>query len=456
MAPVWSMCRDATTGQRAIHKGGDSYLPRLSGQSDEEYKKYKSRALYYNATGRTVEAMKGLVFRKKPVEVIPASARDWLKDITLTGRSMDGLARDVVSDALQVGRYGILVDHPPLEEGGLTVAFANALYIRPYFSPYRAEHIRHWEYARFGNVTKLARILLQEDWDQEGKGTKIRELTLASQKYEQIVWRKKENDKVWVPEAPIVPVMNKKPMDTIPFFFIGPTETTGDTSNPPIEDLAYVNISHYMNSADIENGAHLSGLPTPWIAGLTPKHDKDGNDIPTEIHLGSSTALILPKDSTAGYMQCGSEGFATIKELMDRKEQQMAALGARLLAPEKKAAEAAETASIKRGGESSILADISGMISASITKALAFAVEWAGITGEVKYELNRDFIVTEMTPDMLRALLEAVQAGRMSFESFFAALKAGEIHPEAMTFEEEKERIEQDGPALGGMTNDEE
>lgn len=63
-APVWKRCRDAATGQRAIQKGLTSYLPALAQQDDTEYKSYQSRALYYNATGRTVDAMTGLVFRK--------------------------------------------------------------------------------------------------------------------------------------------------------------------------------------------------------------------------------------------------------------------------------------------------------------------------------------------------------------------------------------------------------
>lgn len=62
LSDVWKRCRDAVTGQRAIQEGGELYLPKLDEQADDAYKTYKGRALYYNATGRTVDAMSGWYF----------------------------------------------------------------------------------------------------------------------------------------------------------------------------------------------------------------------------------------------------------------------------------------------------------------------------------------------------------------------------------------------------------
>jgi hypothetical protein len=45
----WERCEHAAEGQDEIHEYGIAYLPRLSGQTDEEYKAYKKRALFYNA-----------------------------------------------------------------------------------------------------------------------------------------------------------------------------------------------------------------------------------------------------------------------------------------------------------------------------------------------------------------------------------------------------------------------
>jgi len=48
-----SGCSGGTAG--SIQDDGELYLPKLNEQADYAYKSYKGRALYYNATGRTVD-----------------------------------------------------------------------------------------------------------------------------------------------------------------------------------------------------------------------------------------------------------------------------------------------------------------------------------------------------------------------------------------------------------------
>jgi hypothetical protein len=442
-ASVWKTCRDASTGQRAIHSNGTRYLPKLAGQSDEEYSAYKARAVYFNATGRTVEAMRGLVFRKTPTVTVPKTMEPWLEDITLSGITMGGLARKTLEDVLKVGRHGLLVDYPPPPntETPLTISQAQAQNMRPFISPYTAETILNWRNDRVGSKTMLVQVFLYETVKYEPDySEQIRELSLMDGFYQQIIWRKDKNKNEWFEYERIVPTVNGDALNLIPFWFVGPEETDGSVCNPPIEDLAYINISHYMNSADIENGAHVSGLPTPYITGLDEK---------TSVNLGTGTVLIVPNENAkVGFLQVET-GFETLEKLMDRKEQQMAAIGARLIAPEKKAAEAAETAGIRRSGENSVLADIAGAVEMPIRQALQFMAEWAGISGEVTFEFNKDFLPMQMDAQMLTALVAAWQSGAISEHTFFENMQAGEIIMESVTFDDEVDRKAESTPPLG-------
>lgn len=452
MSATWKKCRDASTGQRAIHKGTYSYLPRLDGQTDEQYKSYLMRALYFNATGRTVEAMRGLAFRKKGNVNLPKGMDDISADITLNGKSLDDLARDVLEDVIRVGRIGLLVDHPQapnFEDGAkMTVAQAQAVALRPYVSVFMAEDILNWKTKLVGSVTKLVKVMLSEVYeDTDGKAMQqVRELAIIDEKYQQILWR--VNDKgEWIEFERNLPTINGKPLTDIPFWFVGPSENGSSVSNPPIEDLVYVNLSHYMNSADLENGVHISGLPTPYVTGVVVDAEN-----PNELHLGSNAAWLLPNtECKAGFVQVGADGFTSIEKAMDRKEQQMAVLGARMIAPEKKAAEAAETASIRRGGENSTLADMVGTVSKKIRDILQFMAKWSGISGEVQYELNKHFLPIPMDAATLTAWVAAVQSGKVSDQTFFEALQAGEVVNENLTFEDEQERIANSAPALGSV-----
>jgi hypothetical protein len=60
----WERCKAAFSGGDAIKAGGELYLPRLPGQSDEEYSAYKMRAIWYDACRATLDLYTGLVFSK--------------------------------------------------------------------------------------------------------------------------------------------------------------------------------------------------------------------------------------------------------------------------------------------------------------------------------------------------------------------------------------------------------
>ncbi len=461
MQDVWQMCRDASTGQRAIHKAGVKYLPKLGGQENPEYEAYKARALYFNATGRTVEAMTGLIFRKQPTIGESDALSSFYQDIDLAGGSLEGFARALVEDILKVGRAGVLVDCPPAissETGGaLTIEQAHRLGQRPYLTLYRANRIINWRLGRVGNVTKLVQVFLTEDYEDDSGETKeqIRELFLDGQ-YQQRIWREITTRHLmggsktgWIVFDEITPTRNGAPIRDIPFFFAGPKEGTSDVQNPPIESLAYVNIAHYRNSADLENGAHVAGLPTPWVNGID-----NPEDVP-ELHLGANTVLKLPSGSEAGFLQCGSEGFATLEKAMDRKEQQMAALGARMLSPEKAQAEAAESHNIKRGGENSVLAALAGSVERTLTQALRFMAEWIGANPEdAKIELNKDYLPSPMDAPTLREWLAGWQSGAYSFETMWAGLQQGELVPENVSAEDERERLDSETPLMGPVDDD--
>lgn len=452
---VWSKCRDAADGERAIKSRTVAYLKPLAGQIEGQdtaaYDAYLDRASYFNATGRTVETMSGLVFRKPMTKTVPTPIEEWLKDITLSDETLAEFALSLVIEDIITGRCGILVEQPPVPAAPLTVAEKQAIGSRPYFVLYKTESITNWKYKRINNRYILADVWLEETYEDEKGETKeqFRQLTLDTGVYQQLIWRKPSTG--WAVVETITPLKNGQPLTEIPFFPIAPQKPKLDIIAPPIESLADVNISHFKNSADLENGAHIAGIPTAYITGVD---DKDDNGNKNVIYLGSSTILTLPQDATAGFLQCGSEGFATIEKLMDRKEQQMAALGARMLSPEKKEAEAAETHEIKRGGENSVLATIAGVVERQLTKALQFAAEWEGIAGEISIELNKDYIPVTFTGADLTAFVAARQAGEISKETFFNVLKYSEWLPDDLTFEEEQARIEADGPALGDLTGD--
>jgi hypothetical protein len=451
----WQIMRDVAAGEDAVKEAGKTYLPRLGGQDDEQYAAYKLRAGFYNATGRTVDGLSGMIFRKPPMVTAPESMSAFLDDVTLDAVGLQAFCEMCVEEVLVPGRAGIWVNFPQVEPGGITAAQAERMNLRPFWTLYTAESILDWKIGHIDNRTELVQVRLEEtvtddmvdDEFGHDEVEQIRVLELVGDGedgtgplyYQQRLFRKDAGGGWAQFGEPIIPKMAGERMAFIPFVFLGPRDATPSVSKPPLLDLAMVNLSHYRTEADLEHGAHFTALPTPYCFGVSE------NEVPDSIgpeKLWTATS----KDVVVGLLEFQGQGLEALEKRRQVKEDQMAALGARMLAPEKRQAEAAETAQIHRQGEMSVLASMAMSISVGLTRALEIARDWMQLTGDVKIDLNRDFTPTPMTAQQMLALFQMVQGGRISQRTFFENLKEGEIVAPERTFEEEESEREQEVP----------
>lgn len=453
MLPKWERCRDALAGQDAVHKAGRKYLPALTDQEPSEYEAYLKRASYYPASGRTWQGLIGLVFRQAPHEEAPAAAEPLLEDVTLAGNSAEHFAREIMGEIEAVGRYGVLVEYPRVAQQPGSLAEASAQNLRPYATGYKAEAIINWRVERIGNVMKPTLVVLAETHKTAGmfvtnEEEQIRALLLENGRYVQQIWRKPEKSGNWTMVEQIIPVRNGKPLDFIPFFAFGAEENSLHCQEPPLLDLVNVNLSHYRTTADLEHGAHYTGLPTPFISGVQLGENE-------KIRIGSSTAIVSPMpEAKASFLEFTGQGLGALEKLLDRKEAQMAAIGARMLMPEKAAVEAAETVAMRHNGENSVLAGQANLTSQGVQDVLNTMREWAGITGEIAFRLSTDFLPGRMSAQDLDALVKSWQAGAISKRTLFTNLQMGEIVEPGKTFEEEEAEAAEVAPQLGTMTAD--
>lgn len=436
----WERCEHAAEGQDEVHEYGIKYLPRLSGQTDQEYKAYKDRALFYNATQRTLDGLTGLMFLKPPVSEYPSGLEPMIADVTMSGVNLHQFAEMVAEQVVLIGRCGVLVDHPPMTDA-LTLAQAQSLGMRPYMRLYDAESIINWRQERIAGAEMLTLVVLEEEYEiredefeYECK-TQWRVLDLPEGIYRQRVFRKTEKGDFYV-VSEIFPQSQGRPIARIPFEFFGVRDNTPCVDKPPLLDLVDVNLSHYRTTADYEHGLHFTGLPTPVVTGFY------SDDQSAQLRIGSGTAWLLPDPSAkAFYLEFSGQGLSELREALRSKESMMATLGARILAPERKVPETAQAAAIHRAGENSVLASMSQSISIGLTHCLEWMANWSGISGEPKIEINRDYLPNSMTYQDVQALVQSWQAGAISHQTLFDNLVKGDLIAADRSFEDEKEMI---------------
>jgi hypothetical protein len=455
--PKWQTCADAVAGQWAIHKAGTKYLPRLTEQTDPEYDAYVKRTSYFNATGRTLDGLIGMVMRKAPT--IEASGLDKIiADIDLQDMSVDGLAEKILRQVMSKSRMGVLVEYPPVSMVGMTKAQADQRNLRPYASSYEAQTIINWRVQKVNNVMQPVLVVLQEEYNassdefEQALKPQLRVLRLVLDgeviRYIQQIYQENEK-KEWVQIGDdIVPMMNNAPLNFIPFYMYGAQDTSFNVQEPILLDLADLNLSHYRTNADYEHGCHFTGLPMLFLAGVTQASDAAGNPIP--IHLGSQTAVVANDANADGkYIEFTGQGLGSLEKNLDRKENQMAAIGARMLEQQKNGVESEGAMQLRSNGETSVLAGVANLISGQMSKMLTFMATWYGQPQTVVYKLNTDYLATGITSAQLAELTKAYQSGAISFETYFENLQRGEIIRADRTIDEEKDLIA-DGGAPNG------
>lgn len=428
----WALCRDVISGSKAVKAAGEKYLPKVgSTQTAASYASYKKRAFFYAATARTVSGYIGLIFRKDPAVILPPALQELVKTVTPQGHTLDDLLEEVVTEVVEVNYVGLLVDHPAINPDITTLAQARRSGVRPYISIYKAETIIGVEYAIVNGVRAISRVRLQED------AKTIRELTLINGIYNIIIWSKPTvSSGEFMPGEPSVPLANGQPLGFIPFLLCSDEAVFSAPPLPLLNDLAEANISHYQTSADLDEGAHKTALPTPWVTG-----EFEDNAAPAGLEIGGGMAWVLNgKSAQVGMLEYAGTGLAHLEKRADAKAAMMVTLGARILASEKASTESSETHSIKRAGENSVLASLARTVSRQITQALVWLSAWAGIAGDISVELNVDFVPGEMTPQALTAWVSALQTGAISQQTFFEALQSGEAISPAISFEDEQDR----------------
>jgi Domain of unknown function (DUF4055) len=456
-------CRDVVGGTDAVKSQNDLYLPRLSDQPEVDYQQYKDRAQFFNVTSRTVDGLQGLLFRKDPVVVVPNEDDETWKaaeeDCDFNGRSTYDFVRDLAREVTTVGRAGTLIEWSESEA-------------RPYFARYSAEAIINWKVARMNDKAQLTLLTLKERTSLRDKSdyfcheadVQYRVYRLVTPQQEEPideaggsqapvqkatvvcnVWTRPDKNSAYIKGDDIIPARGGAPLEWIPFVFQNVNHIEPDLEKSPIQDLVDTNISHYQTSADLENGRHICGIPTPWAVAFDMKTDK--------LVLGANSAWVADDpQAKCGFLEFQGQGLKALEEAMKSKENHMASLGARMLdAAVRGDAEAYETVRLRASGEMAALQRISMSLSQGITAAVQWWWWWMDKSvkepsdypeDKLNIQINYDFVSSRLPAQELTALVQAFVAGAISHETLYAQLEAGELTIEGRTFEEEQEAIQ--------------
>lgn len=423
------LVRDAVGGDPAIKRRKELYLPADFAKEDGEYTDhyigYLNRAYFLGVTGRTKEALVGMVFRKPPTPDLPEGIESLLEDIDGAGQSLEQLSKAMVGELLESGKYFLLADYPTAPEN-TDRETESRMGLRPTIAPYPFESLINWRFEGVGGKQRLTLAVLAEEVDSgddefsHDTETVYRVLRLRDGVYTQQLY-----DDAGQPGEEYTPRMaGGEPFDHIPLHIAGAQSNLPGVDMPPLYDIARTNIAHYQTTANVMESGYVGTQPLIHVnVGETDLTEwKEHN--PGPVTLGNRSGLIT-KGGSLEIVQAEATDYNM--SVMEKLEGQMVMLGARLVQRGGQA-ETAEASRINASAEASVLEVVVGNASDCIEAALEDVGRFMGIKADsIAYHLNNSFWESQLDAQSLSAVMQARQLGNLGGKDVLYMIRQGQI-----------------------------
>ena len=380
---------------------------------------YWNRGDWFPATGRTFETLFGMVWSKEPESDIQPKLEYLIDNADGTGCGLREVAQKITAKVISDARYGVYVDMPtsPVNEAGERVALTRAQNESGEFLPkwiqYDADQIIYTRSSGRANAIDEIRLTelhskQKDEFDWEDK-VFTRRLVMMGNVFHNQLYNEKEEL-----EYDITPISDGKVMSEIPFQFFGSDNNSMEYSKIALYDLARGNLKHFVQDCDNADNLHYHGQGMTVVSTDMTKDEFDDMN-PNGLDVGARGMNMLDAAGSVEVIQIGATG--AIPAEMTRKEARMVMSGAQLTTE----SGGNETATAKRIDANASMSSLKRM-SYNIGDGLKQLFVWtARLLGEEStsfYKTNTDFITDDLSPEMIKAHWEVVQAGGLPQVSF--------------------------------------
>ena len=422
MMPDWAVMAAVTRGTNYLRDLSETYLPQEPREDEDAYQTRVDRSVLSPYTSRLIETAAGAILRK-PIHI--EGDQYWLdlaQNIDGLGSNINEYARRALVSSLTYGHSAILVDYPAAATV-LNLAEERALGRRPYFVHVDAPQIWGWRKEPVTNRLLQVRI---HDYDvrplNDFGEEQVEEMrVIYPGRYDlytlgQDVVEFTSSGGYSLTEIPLVPIYSNRRGLLI--------------SQPPLLDIANLNITHYQRQADLIHALHIAAMPTLVLEGW--------DDTTGSATMGVNYAIAMQPGNKAYYVQADATSFDAQMAELQSLEGQMSTLGVTKLFGQKFVAESAEAKRIDQAQSNSVLSIISQELESALNQAFAFAAEYVGMEPP-EITIDRDFDYYRLIGQDVAVLSQLNEAGKISDAMLLEILRRGEVLPDNINVEDELE-----------------
>lgn len=236
------------------------------------------------------------------------------------------------------------------------------------------------------------------------------------------------------PYTETVPVIRGVPFTFIPFKIFGAMSNSFDVEQPPLSGIVDINLSHYRTYAELEYGRTYTALPVYYAPG-----GKD-NSV-SEYHIGPNTVWEVPEGQAPGILEFKGEGLKGLEGALIAKEQQIAAIGGRLMAGmSRSTSESDNQTKLREANEHSLLLNVLQNCEAGFADLVRWWLLFRDVplaeSQNLIYEINLDFLSAPIGARELRAMQLMWENGVVGDDVMYEFLRKAAYIPSSMTFED--------------------
>lgn len=401
-------------GTAAMREAGTEYLPKEPAESQQAWETRRDRTTLFNAFKRTLEKLVGEVFSKDIAlgEDVPAQIQEWCENIDNQGRNLSRFAFEGLKEALKDRIAYILVDYPKTDKKQ-TKEEEKQQNIRPYWVFLSSAQVIEPPIYEFINGQKvMTRVrykytLTVPDGDY-GVKTINRIRVLWPDRFE--VWEEREKTAKggkttleWELQD-----LGELTLGLIPLV---PIELAQE---PPLEDLAELNLAHWKLDSDYRQTLHQM-VPMWFGKGITDAQGRVLGEEGSQVVTGAGR-LIHSTNTEADLKGIALESGPAdaMRRELDALEEKMALFGLTLMLPKTGQVTATQAGQDKSENDSA-LRGWAMILKDCLELALQYTAAWAKLGdkgGSVTVNTDfRAFSGLDMT-----LLTQAMIAGKFPVE----------------------------------------
>lgn len=463
MTPYWSKVAAIMGGTTAMRAAGETYLPKFSGESREDYDFRRMNARFTNIFGDIVETLSAKPFaREISVSGAGPQLEPLLEDIDGQGNHIHVVAAGLFHAGVVDAITWVLVDFRNGLGAGATLAQERAAGARPAWVVIPARRVIAVYSEMIGGVETIVHArICEETTERDGWGEKeverIRVFDRALIRDEQgavigaapATWSLYEEKKRPGAEPEWIEIQSGAiSIEVVPLvpFITGRRHGSSWCVRPALRDAADLQIEHFQQESGLKHALALNNFTMLAGNGVAPPVGADGK--PLTAPVGPMTVLYAPPNADGQHgewrwLQVETDGMKFAADHIKSIEMQIRELGRQPL-------------TAQSGNITTITAAFAGdkahtVIEAwainckdALERALGLTERWLGETAAPEVEIQTDFSLDLRDDDGSGDLIEARKNGDLSQATLWDELKRrGKLSPNFDPDEERKRLLEE-------------